>query len=131
MRSRIRSLCSRGSFLREATAALDAAISSATASRPSRSARASVTTSAIFSCPNASQLRSASSRSVSGSSEYGTCRVEHDVETAMLAAEPSRVASLPSAASRSVRQMLRPSTTPATSVLPASSGAAAIAVSAP
>ena len=83
---------------------------------------------ATFSAPNASQLRNASSRPVSGSSEYGTCSVEHDVETATLAAEPSRVASLPSAASRSVRQMLRPSTTPATSVLLASSGTAATAV---
>ena len=54
--------------------------------------------------------------------------VQREVETATVAAEPSRVASLLSAASRSVRQMLRPSTTPATSVLLASSGTAATAV---
>ena len=50
-----------------------------------------------------------------GTNGIGTCIVEHDVDTATLAVEPSRVASLPSADSRSVRQMLRPSTMPATS----------------
>ena len=59
-----------------------ASIAAATASRPSRSAVASVATSATFRAPNANQLRSASSSSVSASSEYGTCSVEHDVETA-------------------------------------------------
>nr|CRL69205.1 hypothetical protein CPGR_00216 [Mycolicibacter nonchromogenicus] len=62
-------LFSRGSDLREATAALEASISAATASRPSRRARARATTSVTFSAPNASQLRKASSRPVSGSSE--------------------------------------------------------------
>ncbi len=131
MRARICPLCNRGSRLRDAMAARDDAISSATASCPSRRARARTTTSRTFSAPNASQLRNASSRSVSGSSEYGTCSVEHDVETATVAAEPSRVANVPNAASRSVRQTLRPSTTPATSVLPASSGTPATEVSAP
>ena len=98
-------------------AALDAATSPAIASRPSFSPRASATTSLTFSKPKANQLRSASSRSGSASSVYGTCSVEHDVDTATWFAEPSSVASVPSAASKSVRQMLRPSTIPATTRL--------------
>ncbi|SKS24088.1 Uncharacterised protein [Mycobacteroides abscessus subsp. abscessus] len=68
-RVRIWPLFRRGSVLRDSAAALDAAISAATASRPSPRARASTTTSLTFSSAKASQLRSWSSSSVSGSSE--------------------------------------------------------------
>ena len=55
----------------------------------------------------------------------GTCSSEHDVETASEPVLPSRVPSDARAASRSVRQMLRPSTTPATTCLRVRSGTVA------
>ncbi len=55
--------------------------------------------------------------SVSAVTSYGTCSSEHDVLTATSPAIPNNVAAVVSAASRSVRQTLRPSTSPATSVL--------------
>ena len=104
--------------------------SAATASRPAFSPVAS-TTSVIFSAPNASQVRSASSSSVSASSEYGTCSSEHDVETATGLRLPSSVARVPVPRPDRSRQTLRPSTTPATKSLSASSGTAATACSPP
>ena len=53
------------------------------------------------------------------------------METATLPVDPNRVASVPNAASRSVRQTLRPSTTPATTILLVSSGTAATASTLP
>ncbi len=90
------------------------------------------TTSATFSAPNASQLRSASSRSVSGVErvrhvQRRARRGDRDGARAIPAASPA----CPDAASRSVRQTLRPSTTPATRILPASSGTAATASTLP
>ena len=75
-------LCSRGSDLRDAIASDERCDLGGDSLPPVPQTRASVATSATFSVPNASQLRSVSSRSVSGSSEYGTCSVEHDVDTA-------------------------------------------------
>ncbi|SKS24097.1 Uncharacterised protein [Mycobacteroides abscessus subsp. abscessus] len=49
------------------------------------------------------------------------------MDTATDSALPSSEASVPNADCRLVRQMLRPSTTPATRVLPASSGTDATA----
>ncbi len=94
--------------------------SAATASRPSFSPRVRTASSSSFWTANAIHDRSSSSSPVSRSTSIGTWRSEQDGAT--INRSPSPVASArssrrPRAASRSVTQMLRPSTTPATSHL--------------
>ncbi len=89
------------------------------------SARASVRTSSSFCTARDSQLWSSSSSSASKARSTGACSSEHD--GAIHSRSPSAAAggaSVRSAASRSVRQMLRPLTMPADRTLAPSDGQA-------
>ena len=115
----------RGEFTREARAARFTASSAVIASVPRVRPLARVTISAVFCRANASQRRICGSTSRSADASRGTCSREHEAATSTCSARPSRVPRVARDFSRSLTQMLRPSTTPATSRLPGSPPTAA------